>query len=184
VRVRRGRPPRLEIDAAEAGLLATLARELAELFDGGVEGVADETDPQDPLSALLGPFDSGEESLDPVIRRLLPDAYRDDAEAAADWRRLGRSEVRSVKSEAIRLVLSDVSDVAAGGAVTLRLDGDHLGPWLAVLTDMRLAIGTRLDITEDWVSDALRLADDDPRRAAYSVYDWLSVLQESIVRVA
>lgn len=179
MKAHRGRPPRLDLDAAEAGTIHALTRQLAELLD--VEAEVGTGDPGDPLAELVGPMDSGEPSSDPVVRRLLPDAYTDDEDAAAEWRRFGRGEVRAAKSSALAAVLEQTQ---GGGPVVVRLDADHLGTWLRVVTDLRLAIGTRLDVTEDWVQDALALAEDDPRRPAYALYDWLSVLQESILRVA
>jgi hypothetical protein len=177
VRIRRGRPPRLELDIAEAGLVHTLATQvLALLSDEGADGAAAAGD---PLADIVGPLDSGAPASDPVVARLLPDAYRDDEEAAADWRRLGRGDVRAVKTGALAQVLADV-----GGEAPLRLslDDERVTAWLAVLTDIRLALSTRLGIAEEWVDELTGMAPDDPRRTGYEIYDWLSMVQESILR--
>jgi len=177
MRIRRGRPPKLALEGAEAGLMETLAKQLIEVFD-----VEDSSgDVRDPLESLIGPVDNGEAATDPVMMRLLPDAYTDDDEAAIEWRRFGRSEVRSAKLDSCRLVLSDCG---VEGPVTIELDDEHLSAWLGVLTDLRLALAIRLDITEDWVQDALRLEEGDPRRSAYEIYEWLSITQSHLVDVA
>lgn len=174
MKVRRGRPPRLSLEPPEAELLRTLAGELTGLLEPTPDGEAG-----DPLTDIVGPLDTGEPDADPVVRRLLPDAYRDDVEAAEEWRRFGRSEVRSAKSEAAQRILDDLS---APGPAAVPLDDDHVPAWLAALTDMRLVLGTRLGISGDsWYDEAARLPDDDPRRVAYAVYDWLTTTQAVIL---
>ena len=54
--------------------------------------------------------------------------------------------------------------------------------WLGALNDLRLALGSRLAITEDAAEEFAALPDDDPRAATYHVYDWLTFLQDSLVR--
>jgi hypothetical protein len=178
VKVRRGRPPRLSLEPVEADLIRHVATELAQLLTADVGGPAT-ADSDDPLADIVGPMDTGEPAEDPVLRRLLPDAYRDDEEAAAEWRRLGRSEVRSAKTAAVERLLADVT---GGGPVVVRLDDEHVGYWLTALTDLRLALGTRLQITDDrWYDEALRLPDDDPRRMAYAFYEFLTACQSVIL---
>lgn len=177
MKIRRGRPPRLMLDAAETRLLAGLSGELSELLADGE--TATPVDATDPLSELVGPMDSDEPDTDPARRRLLPDAYRDDDTAAAEWRRLGRSEVRNAKSEALAQV---IADLARTDPTAVPLDDEHLPAWLGVLTDLRLALATRLQIEDDrWWDEALRLPDDDPRRGAYAIYEWLTTCQGLIL---
>lgn len=181
MKVRRGRPPRLVLDSSEAALLTNLAQQLTELLgaessEPGAQGLEDAGD---PLAEIVGPMDSGDAPDDPVLRRLLPDAYRDDEDAAAEWRRLGRSEVRATKSQAVDVVLSELR---ASESPSIPLDDDHVMPWLSALTDLRLALGTRLGITDDrWYDEALRLPEDDPRRLSYAIYDWLTTCQATIL---
>ena len=54
--------------------------------------------------------------------------------------------------------------------------------WLGALNDLRLTLGTRLEISEDGPEEFLALADDDPRRAMYLVYDWLTYHQDRLVQ--
>ncbi|MFK8846902.1 DUF2017 domain-containing protein [Streptomyces sp. Ac-502] len=70
---------------------------------------------------------------------------------------------------------------AADGAV-LRLRPDESRQWLGALNDLRLAIGTRLEVTdEDESGELLRLPDSDPRKPMVMAYLWLGGLQESLI---
>lgn len=53
---------------------------------------------------------------------------------------------------------------------------------MRALNDLRLAIGTRLDITDEEDTDLLyRLPDEDPRKPMVMAYLWLGGLQETLV---
>ncbi len=56
--------------------------------------------------------------------------------------------------------------------------------WLGSLNDLRLTIGSRLEITEDRHESFADLAEDDPRFVLFHVYDWLTFLQETLVHAA
>jgi hypothetical protein len=56
--------------------------------------------------------------------------------------------------------------------------------WLQAVNDVRLVLGTRLDITEDWPDARDDLAADDPHAALYDFYDWLTMLQDRLVVAA
>ena len=45
-----------------------------------------------------------------------------------------------------------------------------------------IAVGTRIQISEDNHEELAGLPDDDPRSGLFHVYDWLTFLQESLVR--
>jgi hypothetical protein len=131
----------------------------------------------DPLAAVVGMSQTPVGMPDdPVLLRLLPDAYG-DAEQAAEFRRLTDSELRVRKTAAIDRMLADI---AAGESIELDLD-EGVGMWLQALNDVRLLLGTRLDVTEDWTETAADLLQDDPRVPLYAFYDWLSALQETLV---
>ena len=51
--------------------------------------------------------------------------------------------------------------------------------WLAALNDVRLALGTALDVTEDMPDD---VDPDDPRAAHLGVYHWLTFVQDGLVQ--
>jgi hypothetical protein len=111
---------------------------------------------------------------DPTLRRLHPSAYEDDAEAEGEYRRLMQAELEEGRRESLR--------VLAETAARERLTAEELDAWLRALTDLRLALGTRLDVTEDTYAQ-----DIDPRDpAAYelSVFAYLGWLQEQAVEAA
>jgi hypothetical protein len=53
---------------------------------------------------------------------------------------------------------------------------------MRALTDLRLALGTRLGVQQDVEPDFDADDRDDPRRYVYGVYEWLGWLQDSLVR--
>jgi hypothetical protein len=61
------------------------------------------------------------------------------------------------------------------------LDEETAGSWITALNDVRLALGVRLEITED---DAPPPGADDPESAEaamFATYRWLSAVQDSLV---
>jgi hypothetical protein len=115
---------------------------------------------------------------DPVLARLLPDGYRDDPDAAGEFRKYTEPGLRTAKQQAALQMLDTLPD--AGGRI--RLTQDQAQAWLKALNDVRLALGVRLDVTEDFEQQWARLHRDDPQWAAYEVYAWLGAVQESLVQ--
>lgn len=173
-RTRRG--IELTLAPGEARVLASLLTELDNLLDDGAPA-SDE----DPLAALVGLTDqrSGAPSppTDPALARLLPDGYLDDAEAAAELRRFTEAELRAGKRGAAQAMRTGV-----GGGGKLLIGEDAAQMWLGALNDLRLALGTRLGVTEEVYDEIDRMPDGDPRKPPYLLYEWLGVLQETLVR--
>ena len=173
---RRGDKVVVRLDAAERSVLASLLGAVRTLLADGEDEPAD----ADPLVAFVGmsdgPVDTPE---DPVLLRLLPDAYADE-EQSAEFRRLTDADLRARKNEAIDRVLDDV---ATSERVDLDLD-EGIGMWVQAINDVRLVLGTRLDVTEDWPETLEDLPPDDPRAALYDFYGWLSSLQDRLVVAA
>ena len=130
------------------------------------------------LAAMLGGEGPASPPEDPVLARLLPDAYRDDPEAAGEFRRYTEQSLRSGKVAAARTVLATLPE--HGGRV--RLEPEEAQAWLRSLNDLRLAIGTMLGITEDYEDELEAAAWADPRSAYLEAYHWLGYLQDSLVR--
>jgi hypothetical protein len=77
--------------------------------------------------------------------------------------------------------VSGVLALGEGGAV-LKLTPQESQQWLRALNDLRLAIGSRLEITDEDDTDLLyRLPDEDPRKPMVMAYLWLGGLQETLV---
>jgi len=113
-----------------------------------------------------------------VLARLLPDGYRDDPDAASEFRKYTESGLRSAKQQAAQEMLDTLPET--GGRIQLTHDQAHA--WLKALNDVRLALGVRLGVTEEFEEQWGRLRDDDPQWAAYEVYAWLGAVQESLVQ--
>ena len=160
---------RADVEAVEAQVLAQLANEIL-----GIIEPADSSD--DPLAALVGlPEGDVEAPDDPVLLRLLPDAYRDDEGAASDFRRYTDSDLRATKRGHATVVLETLPE----GGGRLDLNRDNCDAWLGALNDMRLALGTSLGVTEE--TDPEDYPEDHPARQALEVYGWLGYLQESLL---
>ncbi|MEN3361455.1 MAG: hypothetical protein V7637_5437 [Mycobacteriales bacterium] len=184
-------------DEVEASLLRHLVGEVRDLLDTGADLIADRAEAAQPtgapaqetaagvdvpdaamlaeLTGLGGP--PPRQPGDPVLRRLLPDGYRDDATAAGEFRRLTEASLREQK-RAVAVGLLD--DLPGDGGGEVRLDAPTVERWLSALNDVRLALGTRLGVEEDMPEPD----PDDPDTPAYVVYLWLTELQEVLVQVA
>ncbi|MGH8825790.1 MAG: DUF2017 domain-containing protein [Jiangellaceae bacterium] len=175
----------------EVELLRSLVGQLLEL----VRGEPVQRDPRqagDPLAAALGLDDDPARPTDPVVLRLFPDAYRDDDDAAAEFRRFTERGLREAKADAAAAVLATLAGTgpvepgetleSGGEKVRLLLGADEALAWLRTLTDLRLALGTRLGVEEGDEEHWQALPDDDPRRHIHDVYDWLGWVQETLVR--
>ena len=161
-----------KVDGVEADVLTAVAGDLLALL-----GEQDE-ESQDPLAALVGlPDGPVERPDDPALARLLPDAYGDDEAAATDFRRYTESDLRAGKRADATAVLASLSPLTGRGG-RLVLDRDEADAWLGCLNDLRLVLGTRLEVTEETELDP---RGDDPRSQALQVYGWLGWLQESLL---
>jgi Domain of unknown function (DUF2017) len=112
-----------------------------------------------------------EEPDDPDLRRLFPPAYADDEEAEAEYRRLMAGELLDGRRAALRTFAETLdADV---------LTADDLESWLRALNDLRLFLGTRLDVTEE---DLVQPFDPrEPKAEERALYAYLSWLQEHVV---
>jgi Domain of unknown function (DUF2017) len=189
---------RARFDGPEAVLLRGLIEQVVDLLtdpDAGVPGVdavqpgaqptADTLAPGTPgvpspaeLEAMLGIGRPAQAPQDPALARLLPDAYRDDPDAAGEFRRFTEQSLRTAKQASARTVLETLP--SGGGPV--KLSGEQAQSWLRALNDVRLALGVRLGVTEEFEEQWQELDPLDPRSAAFEVYAWLGGVQESLVQ--
>ena len=178
-----------KVDPSEAALLASCALQLLELL--GHHLAAERTASDDPLADLVGlPPAEVPAPDDPALARLFPDAYGPDvpggAEAAAEFRRFTQADLASGKRAALQTVLQGLGPVLEKGGRLVR-DRDDADAWLIALNDLRLTLGSRLEVTEDVEDelDALAAAagtdDDDPRRLQLAVFGWLAAVQGSLL---
>jgi hypothetical protein len=108
---------------------------------------------------------------DPAVKRLFPPAY-DVEELERGYRELTRAQLTAAHEQALILIEETVDR-----EVLSQAEGDA---WLRGLNDVRLMLGTALDITEDFDWDAL----GDPPAPELALYAYASWLQEQLVDVA
>ncbi|MCU1688450.1 MAG: hypothetical protein JWN61_2806 [Pseudonocardiales bacterium] len=140
------------------------------------------------LTTVLSDMDDALQTLqgdDPVRKRLLPDGYRGEdggPGAAAEFREMTEQTLIEGKSAAIGLCAAELATVDE--TIGLTLDPEALGRWLRVLTDVRLALGTRIGVGERRLSLLEQLRLSGSQRAAWGAYGWLTDLQESLTLAA
>jgi Domain of unknown function (DUF2017) len=134
------------------------------------------------LTTLLNADEAPAEGTDPVLERLFPRAYLDptEEEAESDWQRLVHGELVDGRRRALATVEGTLAAAEVRrGRFALTLSEEQVQAWLAVLNDARLALGTRLEVSEDM--DLSGLDPDDPDTAPFAVYWWLGVLEERLI---
>ena len=170
----------LDLTLDEAQILINLVEQLLELLgEGDFYHHYDSQNLADPLAQLLAMPSEIVTPNDPVLLRLLPNAYA-DPEAASDFRRYTEPQLRGVKQRNLRLVreqLTVLVDENHGGVIE-ELDSDV---WLKVINDLRIALSIRLEINEDSFETFELLPEEDPQKPVYAVYFWLGWLQENLL---
>jgi hypothetical protein len=112
---------------------------------------------------LRSQLDSGTD--DPSFRRLFPAAYEDEEDERA-YRDLAGDELLNGRRRALELL--------AATAGSDRLSAEEADAWLRALNDLRLVLGTRLDVQEDALAEA-------PLSPEHALYGYLSWVQEQLV---
>jgi hypothetical protein len=135
----------------------------------------DEADVVRNVAAEMLEFLRAEQRDDPVTRRLFPDAYESDRESRA-WHDLIDHELEAAKIGALETVLATLGSAGSSDVV---LTAEQVEAWLTALTDMRLAIGTRVGVTEEDM--AADVDPEDPRAAPLAYLHWLGWLQGSML---
>jgi hypothetical protein len=159
------------LEAQESAVLKGLVEEVLQMLAGRVA----ET-PHDELAALTG-MRTGPSAKpdDRVLARLLPDFSADDDGLSSGMRSLHEPDLIEAKQEAATFVIGSLPE--GGGKV--ELTPQQADTWLRALNDVRLALGTALDVSEDMPED---LPADDPRAGHMGVYHWLTFVQDALVQ--
>ena len=127
------------------------------------------------LTQMLEVLETESEAED--ARRLFPPAYLDDDEAEADFRRFTRDELLEGKRRSLRIADSTFDKARLRrGKLAARIDGEEQQAWLSSLNDLRLFLGTRLNVSEDMYDEVGE--NPDP---AMQIYLYLGWLQESLL---
>ncbi|MFN4001766.1 DUF2017 family protein [Microcella sp.] len=132
----------------------------------------------DQLQALLAEALESPIDDDSAVRRVLPDAYRHDAELADEWRRLSRRGLVDRKigfARTLATALAPVADEGVARSVPLTMDAAL--DWVRGIGDLRLVIADRMGIIVDGDEGAF----GEP--GLRDVYDWLAWMQDGLVQL-
>lgn len=102
-----------------------------------------------------------EDQSELATRRLLP-RVSTDARVAAEYKALVGDELRQSKLERIDLFETTIRNAEVGKkSVKFNLTPEQYEIWIGFLNDMRLMIGSQLNITEEWDPDYDTLDPDE-----------------------
>lgn len=183
---RRGAVISTHLSGYEVELLTSLVTQLVEMVsDGEPQEFERPAEPSDPFLAWAQDLESDpsepEVPDDPVMQRLFPNPYPHDPAAASDFRRFTERDLKGKKISEAQLVLGRLEQTQQG-TDELRITAAEVDPWLRTLTSVRLAVATRLGITDAESAEELgELGEDDPRAFMLSVYDWLGFAEETLL---
>ena len=132
--------------------LSKAERDLLRSLPGQVRDLIDSTDPADPS-----------------VRRLFPPAYRNEEKAEADYQNLMHDDLLEHHRQALT-VMEETIDAD-------RLDEEQVVSWLSALNELRLVLGTNLDVSEGTEP----VDPSDPRAPGLALYGYLSWLEEQVI---
>jgi hypothetical protein len=156
----------LKLDDAEHGVLSQLFEQMVELLDE-----PENESGADPLAQLLNMSGSTHISEDPALARLFPDGYSEDEHASADFRRFTEQDLRAQKLTALATVQGTLSTWTGKSSISTEQAQD----WLKALNDLRLVLGTRLEIKDEVDTD---FEADEP---GIHLYNYLTYLQGTLI---
>jgi hypothetical protein len=106
---------------------------------------------------------------DPSLRRLFPPAYGDDLTRNAEYQAMVGDELLARRLGALDVVETTIEST--------RLTEEELTAWMAAVNDLRLVLGTRLDVSEDDEP----VDPSDPEAPLHGAYHWLGWLLSEVV---
>ncbi|HEX4818826.1 MAG TPA: DUF2017 family protein [Acidimicrobiales bacterium] len=104
------------------------------------------------------------------VERLFPPGYSNDEERETEYRLITHDELLEKRLASVDVLEQTVTQTS--------LTEEQLTAWMGAINDLRLVLGTRLDVTEEMD----RVAIDDPRAPALAVYQYLTYLLSEIVQ--
>lgn len=105
----------------------------------------------------------------PVTKRIFPTAYRNSPEMEMDYQRLTRESLTKHHQQQ----LTTFEQTIFKTEITM----DEALSWVGALNDMRLILGTALDVNQEHKIPE----ENDPNYEGFVVYDFLTYLQEAIL---
>jgi hypothetical protein len=183
----------ITFSSQEAHVLINLTKQLLELLAEG-DGQSHQVD---PLLHLVGISSADSLPEDPVLRRLLPNAY-DDEKAAGEFRRYTEHGLREKKKAHALTIYEALLPRDEGwsgdtpldkGSIEVSFPESDAMAWLGGLNDLRLALAVRLGIGNEKGAPTPAeqqqkyelMVESDPMKAVYAVYSWIGWLQQSLL---
>jgi Domain of unknown function (DUF2017) len=121
------------------------------------------------LENLVGQLEELLTTDSPALRRLFPPPYGDDDERNQGYAVLAGSELVEKRLAGLELVTATLHED--------ELSAEQIETWMRSINDIRLVLGTLLDVSEDDDGPAA----DDPAAAMYAAYEYLGMLLDRIV---
>lgn len=162
----------LHLPDLERNVIKSLLSQLSSML-----AIPDPEPASDPLADLVGIESSASPPSDPALARLFPDAYEDPDESQ-EFRRYTMRDLRSGKLGNLQATLECI-----GRPDPTRLSQAECAAWLGALNDLRLTMGTRLEVSEDNLERFMNPTEDTATGSMFLVYDWLTYHQENLIQV-
>ena len=167
----------------ELHILINLVEQLLELL--GERNFTHHYQSDDPFAQLMaasvGNLESRiEQPEDPVLHRLLPNAYA-DPESAAEFRKYTESSLRLVKQTHLMYLRQQLVFPVDHELPKADIAVTDPTQWLIAINDLRLALAVRLGIKTDSFAEYEKMKDSDRQKPLFAVYFWLGSIQESLI---
>ena len=167
----------------ELHILINLVEQLLELL--GERNFIHHYQSDDPfaqlMAASIGNLEARiEQPEDPVLNRLLPNAYA-DPESAAEFRKYTESSLRLVKQTHLMYLRQQLVFPVDHELPKADIAVTDPTQWLIAINDLRLALAVRLGIKNDSFQEYEVMTDTDPQKPLFAVYFWLGGIQESLI---
>ena len=120
------------------------------------------------------PARDGGDGLDPSLRRLFPPAYLSDPDRDTDYQRLMRDELLAERLDHL--------DLLDGTLKADHLDDSQVTAWIQGLNELRLVLGTQLNISEQ--DDSTDVDLHDPGQRPRLRYHYLGGLLAELIDAA
>jgi hypothetical protein len=154
-----------------------MARRVFLALDGGVRQLPDgrfslewRSADRSMVAALASDFDELVQSDDPSITRLFPPAYGADDERSSGYAALTRDELVQ-RRRASATALLEALDAES-------IDADQLTVVMRAVNDLRLVVGTSLNVSED---DDRRVSATDPDATMWATYERLTAMLSHVI---
>lgn len=125
----------------------------------------------DLVAQLTAVIDQEAAPENPLLRRLFPTAHPDNPDLESSYKEMVEGDLLDLRKEKLLLVTATLDQKS--------IDEAALFAWMGVINDLRLVIGTYLDVSEDDNQDTY--GPGNPEADTYAIYQYLSYLLDSIL---